>query len=103
MKNKKEIVGFCVIIIVILMIFMLLLSTRKNTKDYLTSANTDNNEETVYEVYNEKTGLYELRYTDTDKVIDYYETKEDVDNIKEFYDSNPGYYSETPSSPNVEE
>lgn len=94
-RNKMIAIICCVILIIIILICFV----KFNNKKQILEATSNIEEETVYEVYNEETGLYELHYTNTDEIIDCYETKEDVESMKNFYDENPGYMAEPPNSP----
>lgn len=94
-RNKMIGIICCVILIIIILICFI----KFNNKKQIVESTSNIEGETVYEVYNEENGLYELHYTNTNEIIDYYETKEDVESMKNFYDENPGYMAEPPISP----
>lgn len=97
MNNKIVIICGTILLI---FVFGIIIFNNKN-KNENSSSDSEIVSNVVYEVYNEESGLYELRYTDSDEVIDYYKTQEDMENIKEYYDENPDYIAQPPSSPNA--
>jgi uncharacterized membrane protein len=97
----KQKIGIAIILIIIFVCIIIVFS-KKGNDDISNNTINDNVESNIEIIYDEENGVYNLYNSETEEIIETYESEDDMQSQIDLYNDNPGYSATPPVSPNAE-